>query len=161
MQAKYLHLSLIIALLLSACAAPPAPSPTADAAARDAAAAQATLEQFLEQMRRGDYRGAAALYGGSYETLRDWNPGIAPNDRAALLESGCRVNGLRCLAPASITHSSTDPTGVFTFTVTFGEEDGRPFVLAIPDMPKVSEFPFTVVKTRNGFLVNTLPPYGG
>jgi hypothetical protein len=124
-------------------------------------AAQATLEQFLDPMRRGDYQGAAALYGSSYETLRDWNPGIAPDDRAALLESGCRVNGLRCLAPASIRQSSTDPTGIFTFTVTFVEADGRPFVIAIPGTPKVSEFPFTVVKTRNGFLVNTLPPYGG
>ncbi len=156
MRITHLPVTLVLTYLLAACTAP-----TANPAGRDAAAAQATLEQFLDPMRRGDYQGAAALYGGSYETLRDWNPGIAPDDRAALFESGCRVNGLRCLAPASITPGGMGPNGEFLFTVTFVFPDGRRLVIDIPgsDQPPRSQFTFRVVRGPNGFQVLDLPPY--
>lgn len=120
------------------------------------------LADFLGHMGEGRYAEAAALYGGSYELLAEWNPGLDPQDHAALLENGCTVNGLQCLRPMSVTLEAS-ATGTYGFLVEFAAPDGSLFVGAPGEGESTSpqsEFAFTVVADDgDGYLVQELPPY--
>ena len=162
---------LLIIFMLSACASTAQPAPPEPAivpspvAASDAppelAAAQTALENFLNALADGDYATAAGLYGGDYELLRGYNPTIAPDDHAALLEAACTANGFMCLRPASMRVEGDDPSGL-TFGVTFANADGSYFAFTPPPgaegQPR-SIFPLRVVTGPEGPKVVDLPPY--
>ncbi len=133
-----------------------------------------SLVDFLSYLNQGDYEKAAQLYGGSYDTMLEQNPGLDPADHRALLENACTVNGAQCLqinsaGPASAGPYGTDSTGrvdEFEYQVEFIDITGSLFVLgpccggSATDFPPQSAFYFTVIKTSAGrFLVLDMPPY--
>lgn len=163
---------LLIIFMLSACAPaaqPTPPEPTivpiqsvpADDAPPDVAAAQTTLERFLNALADGDYATAADLYGGDYAVLHGYNPTIAPDNHAALLEAACTANGFMCLRPISMRVEGDNPSGL-TFGVSFVNADGSSFVFTPPPgasgEPR-SSFPLRVVSGLEGPKVVDLPPY--
>lgn len=163
---------LLMIFFLSACAstaqpapaaptAGPAPTAAVGDAAPELAAAQTALERFLNALADGDYATAASLYGGDYEVLRGYNPPIAPDDHAALLEAACTANGFMCLRPTSMYVAGDNPSGL-TFAVSFANSDGSTFVFTpppgSPDQPR-SSFPLRVVTGPEGPKVVDLPPY--
>jgi hypothetical protein len=115
------------------------------------------------------YDRAAALYGGSYETLIGLNPDLDPADHAALLRRACEVNGYQCLLLRNIISSSStswgpggaalvyltvylaDPQGgIFALGPCCGDEDG------LPQTP----FSFSVQESEDGaYQVLELPPH--
>lgn len=79
-----------------------------------------------------NYERAAALYGGSYETLIEMNPDFDPDDHAALLRNACQVNGSSACACArwfrSMSCGGESGAQVVEFTVYLMNPDGRVFV---------------------------------
>jgi len=123
-----------------------------------------TLVAFFDRLHTGQYAEAAELYGGSYETLVEWNPALDPEDHAALLENGCSVNGLQCLYPMSVTLQISS-SETYQFLVEFQEADGSLFTVgpccgADESTPAQTQFAYTVVADGvDSFLVQELPPY--
>ncbi|HLO17899.1 MAG TPA: hypothetical protein VK206_23925 [Anaerolineales bacterium] len=124
-----------------------------------------TLVNFLTLLHTKNYADAVPLYGGDYEQLQVFNPGIDPNDHVALWTWVCENQLLRCLEVRSATfeHQEGD---AYVFQVEFNNPDGSLFVLGPccganeTEMPPVSQFEYTV--TRNAerkFVVMNLPPY--
>lgn len=122
--------------------------------APDEGEARNVLTDFLQALHAGDYAAAAALYGGDWQVLRDWNPDVPPDDGAALLRQGCEVNGLQCLPLGEVLNSGAVPKG-YRFTVTLLAADGAPF--ETPDGR--ASFTFSVLRQDGGFSVQDLPPY--
>jgi len=118
MRIKYFLLSIVFVLL--ACSACQSKA--------DSAAASQTMTDFFDLLNQGDYVQAAELYGGSYEVLQGYNPGIDPTDRAALLQAGCEFNGLMCLPLLDVTLLETINFQEFIFNVTYANPDGSRFV---------------------------------
>jgi hypothetical protein len=124
------------------------------------------LEDYLGALARADYAGAAALYGGSYETFSNNNPGIPPEDRAALFEAACMVNGYVCnLSVRSVAHSAGLGPGLFRFVVELQNPEGALFELgpccgeAPIDAPPQTQFAFLVQRVETAYLVLTEPVY--
>lgn len=134
------------------------------------------LHQFLSSLYWGargglgdyTYERAAALYGGSYETLIDLNPELDPQDHIALLRNACEVNGYQCLRLREVIYSSAGwgPGGaqVVSFNVYLADPDGRIFELGPccgeQDGLPQTRFSFTVREAEDGtFKVLELPPY--
>lgn len=129
-------------------------------------AATDALKAYFTSLHNGDYVAAAALYGGSFETMINNNPDINSGDHAKLLERACTINGNMCLDTVSIVMDTITADGNYLFTVKFVNEDGTPFVLGPccganeTDSPPVEEFQFTVQPGVNGdYRVLELPPY--
>ncbi|HLF74421.1 MAG TPA: hypothetical protein VI524_08755 [Anaerolineales bacterium] len=121
--------------------------------------AQEALLTYFSLLHDGNYSEAVALFSGSYGLLRDWNPGIDPNDYAALFENGCTINGLMCLQVLNVIHEEQISPEEFKFTVEFMNEDGSLFVSG-PETTPQSQFIFTVLKDEDGkFLVQDSPVY--
>lgn len=124
-----------------------------------------TLVRFFMLLSAKEYIEADALYGGSHETLRDWNPDVDPSDHIKLWERACEQNGLRCLLLRSL--SFIEVRGdTYIFQVEFSNPDGSLFVRGPccganeTDMPPESQFEYRVTRYANGkFLVMDLPPY--
>ena len=55
-------------------------------------AAHATFGRYLAALNEGRYTEAAQLYGDAYDQLLDYNPGLDPSDKPALLKAGCTVS---------------------------------------------------------------------
>jgi hypothetical protein len=55
--------------------------------------AEAALTEFYNLLNQGEYGKAVVLYGGSYDELEYFNPGMDPEDRAGLLAAACEING--------------------------------------------------------------------
>jgi len=127
--------------------------------------ARETLVRFFSLLNEGRYAEAVGFYGGGYEILRGWNPTIAPNDYAKLLECGCTVNGLQCLKVKEIVTEEEVSPVEFRFTVRFMNDDGSLFTrgpccgATEEEMPPQSEFIYTVRKVGDRFLVMELPIY--
>lgn len=117
---------------------------------------QETLNRYLTALNEGRYAEAAELYGGDYSALIDWNPTVDPADHALLLEMGCTVNGLQCLAVNSISSGPDTAADLFEYTVRFANDDGTIFGRPSDDQ---SFFTFTVRETENGYVVMELPVY--
>lgn len=174
MEEKYWRISalslMILASLLGSCAAPraatdasplPAESTTSTPVLDDLDQARATLIAYLSALNEGRYAEAAQLYGGSYELLHEYNPGVAPSDKAGLLEGACTANGFVCARVHAIVDAEARSPTEFVFTVEL-EENGKVFVFTPPpgaEGQSRSRFPFTVVKADDTFLVLDLPPY--
>lgn len=152
-------ISLIFILFGAACASSP---PQTVTGAEDARAA---LVDFLTLLNQGNYQEAVPLYGGDYEALQVFNPGIDPSDRLALWTWACGNQLLQCLEVRSGTllHQEGD---TYVFRVEFSNPDGGLFVLGPccganeTEMPPESEFEFTVMTSaEGGFVVLNTPPY--
>ena len=129
------------------------PIPTAEEA--DAHNANTVLAQFLGLLSEGTYEAAAQGYDGDYDQLRQWNPGVDPNDFAQLWKNGCEINGLRCLKVENQSITSHPDADTFIFTVTFLNADGSRF-----QSHGQSEYSFTVTRAANDlFQVQTMPVY--
>ena len=93
------YLIILLGFIVSACSHTGAFSDPETAAGisvqsmHDIEAAQQALISFFTYLHDGGYENAAALYGGTYSGLQDLNPGIAPDDHAALFKNACTVNG--------------------------------------------------------------------
>lgn len=129
---------------------------------QEARESREALEAFLTATHEGDYVTAASLYGGSYESLIDWNPSVDPADEPALFASAC-AHQLCCeLAVRRVLAGSIQP-GAFTFYVEFETDDGEPWALGpccgSETDPTVSQFPFVVSWTADGPRVLTTPIY--
>lgn len=145
---------IIIVILLAGCAP-----------AGDALAARLTLIEFFDHLANDEYDQAVDLYGGDYQQLLVFNPGIDPADKAELWRLACRFGGLQCLpiATAALTQRNGE---ILTFTVEFRNLDGSLFVLGpccgstATEMPPRSQFEVRVRKTPQGtHLVLDLPVY--
>jgi hypothetical protein len=110
--------------------------------------------RYFTALFAGRYDEAAALYGGSYETLVDWNPTIAPSDHAALLRAGCTNNGLQCLAVKRVARVDAQSTTDFTMLVEFINDDGSTFKHG-----STTQFLVRVKKSGVAFQVLDLPVY--
>lgn len=97
--------------------------------------------------------------------LIEHNPSTDPQDHAALLKSGCTINGFQCLKVKEIVQSEQAAPDTFRFVVAFRRAAGDLFVLGpcceanATDMPPRTQFDFTVKKIDGRFLVQELPVY--
>jgi hypothetical protein len=126
--------------------------------------ARQALETFFALLYEGRYAEAVAYYGGDYQVLRDWNPTVAPDDGAKLLEQGCTINGLMCLALKGICTEEELSPGEHRFTVQFAAPDGGTFARSGhccggSGEPSRDPFVYTVLNIDGQFLVQELPPY--
>lgn len=134
-------------------------------AADDTEQAHQTLVQFFEQLSQGHYAEAAETYGGSYEMLVAMNPELDPDTAEALLQNGCKVNGLQCLPVRTATFKELTAEGEYVFTVQFSNPDGSLFERGAccgeeTITPPIDEFPYRVVKGGDGqYRVLDLPVY--
>ena len=129
-------------------------------------AAEAALIEFFNQLNQGEYENAVELYGGSYEELEYFNPGMDPDDRAGLLAAACEFNGFFCLSVSSVTAIESGSQHPLLFEVSYVNPDGSRFVLGPccgateEEMPPVDVFIVRVnCKTGGECQVLDLPPY--
>lgn len=130
------------------------------------AQARTAVVDIYNSLNQGDYDQAAGLYGGPYDVLQGYNPGIDPGDRAGLLSAGCEFNGLMCLKVLEMTLIHANEPHKFVFDVTFANPDGSLFILGPccgateEEMPPVSGFTVHVACEQEGTCqVLDLPPY--
>lgn len=131
----------------------------------DEAAARQALTDFFNHLNKSEYDQAAALYGGDYVSLREWNPEMDTQNLAGLWENGCRFNGLQCLEIRSATLKE-QYLDVLIFNVEFENPDGTLFTQGPccgadeSEQPPVSQFEYRVQKTLDDkFVVLDTPPY--
>jgi hypothetical protein len=160
------HLMVIAAgsLLLGACA--PRLIPTSTQEANDAQIAKETLLRFLSDLHEGGYEEAAALYGGTYDTMIGHNESVSPADHVSLMRNACEINGAQCLEVENAKLNNQPAPGQFTFSLRFRQQDGTIYSrgpccgASESDEPPQSTFLLTVKKTPDGsFLVMDMPPY--
>jgi hypothetical protein len=126
--------------------------------------ARTTLTQFYDSLAAGRYAEAAASYGGSYETMIDWNRDVPVDDHIKLIEAAC-TRQLRCLPIKQIVSAEQLSSTEWRFLVEFANPDGSAFVRgpccgASPqDQPLESQFEQRVVQTADGFRVVDLGVY--
>jgi len=136
-----------------------------DTGAPELEKAQQALVSFLNALHAGNYDEAAILYGGNYETLKNWNPEADPENLAGLLQSACQINGLQCLEIRGIGNARKIDQQTYTFSVEFSSSDGNLFQRGPccgadeTEMPTQVSFSFTVMKTGDTYQVLDLPPY--
>jgi hypothetical protein len=172
---KRLAQSILILFLLSACRAIPASEPSTAAPGPNTleptslpstmAEAQGVLVDFLTLLHEKKYAEAVPLFGGQYDALQVFNPGIDPDDHLALWTWACDNQLLQCLEVRSATFKELRGDS-YAFQVEFNNPDGSLFVLGPccganeTEMPPVSLFEYTVSRNANGqFVVMNTPPY--
>jgi len=138
------------------------------------------LEMFFLLLNLDEYTQASAYYGGTLDLLQNWNPDIG-DDVPALLERGCKQNGLQCLQVRTATYRGPDDRQGYQFEVEFNNPDGTLFqiesccgssdplpassflISVLPaDSAYFTESFFTshpAVNLDAGWLVVDLPPY--
>jgi hypothetical protein len=131
----------------------------------DLQAARETLDTYLEHLSAGRFEEAVKYYGGSYEELVYFNPGIDPNNHAALFEAACTTNGMVCLPVMNVVDEAQLSKVNFRITVELQDEDGRQFVFgpccgADPEEePPQTQFLYSVINRDGRFLVLEPPLY--
>jgi hypothetical protein len=127
--------------------------------------ARIALLAFLAALGEGHYMEATWLYGGSYDTMRMWNPDMAPDDLPGLWRSACLHNGLQCLGRAEPVDVEVLSATDLRFTVHLLTAAGERFVLGPccgeteETMPPQRVFTFTVRRSGDRYLVLDTPPY--
>jgi hypothetical protein len=127
--------------------------------------ARIALLEFLSALGEGHYVEATWHYGGSYDTMRMWNPDIAPHDLPALWRSACLHNGLQCLGRAEPVNVEVLSATDLRFTIHLLTPAGERFVLGPccgeteQSMPPQQAFTFTVRRSGDRYLVLDTPPY--
>jgi hypothetical protein len=161
----YFSLLITLTLLLMSCAPQQGKLPSTETLSDDQLALH-VLVSFLNSLHNGKYDNAAQLYGGTFETMIDQNPGVNPNDHSALLRNACTINGTQCLQVKSAVLDKTVSETKFVFKVDFLKADGTIFVLGPccggneTDSPSRSVFELSVMKVdKNKFVVMDMPPY--
>lgn len=129
--------------------------------------AQDALTQFFAALHDKRYAEAVEMYGGDYDTLRDWNPSVDPNDYAELWRNGCEMNGLNCLAVNATEVGGRSPDGSYVINAWFTEANGNGFSILenkgggeneVPSRRNV--FRFKIIKSSDGASrVQTMPVY--
>jgi hypothetical protein len=123
---------------------------------------EVVLTQFLQDLHDGRYLEAAGVYGGDYQALWEWNPGIPPDDRVSLLRSGCTNNGLQCYPVGrivAVVHAEADE---IVFLVELAVNADSTLVTGPccgEGGPAESQFRFTVRRVGGRVVVMSLPPY--
>lgn len=127
---------------------------------------------FFKRLSEGNYAEALKYYGGSFDTLATWNPGVS--DNLELIRRGCEENGLNCLAvrniivDPSVSTEGLNEKGLYDriipFSVTFGKKDGGLFEIGPccgeeDNGERFSEFTIFLAEKNGNYLVLTLPPY--
>jgi hypothetical protein len=161
----YLPTFVTLGLFLASCSAPRVYLPPTKTLG-DERRARDTMLAFLQSLHQGSYEQASQLYRGTYDFMIDHNPGLDPDDRAALLENACTINGAQCLQVKSAELDRKPSATEFVFKVEFSNPDGSLFVRgpccggSATDFPPQSVFYFTVVKVdEDKFTVMDMPPY--
>ncbi|MBW6465740.1 MAG: hypothetical protein K0B06_04485 [Brevefilum sp.] len=128
--------------------------------------AKAALVEFFALLSQGEYEKAVELYGGSYEELEYFNPGMDPDDKSGLLTAACEFNGFICLPVLSLAAIDADLQDILVFEVAYANPDGSRFVLGPccgateEEMPPVDVFTVRVNCEEEGVCqVLDLPPY--
>jgi hypothetical protein len=128
--------------------------------------ARQSLLAYFAALRAGHYVEAVRLYGGDYAILTGLNPAIDPENRAALLEAACTVNGFVChLRIGAVVQELGLSAQEHRFTVGFRNPDGGLFELGPCDDTARSEclprtqFEYTVREQDGRFTVLELPVY--
>ena len=162
------RISILLSIIFLLSCAPQPVTPTAAPTATPlspADEAQEVLITFFRLMNSKNYAAGLVLYGGSYETMQNWNPDIDPSDHITLWTKACEQNGLQCLLSRTVTFKELQGD-TYVFQVEFSNPDGSLFVLGPccgateTEMPPVSQFEYTVARDANGnFLVMDMPPY--
>jgi hypothetical protein len=174
MKRQY-FLVIFLVVLLSACSfgqvnepgiGQDVPPPEEDHVSALELAAEAALIDFYNQLNQGEYEKAVELYGGSYEELEYFNPGMDPDDRAGLLAAACEFNGFFCLPVSSVTAIDSGPQQPLLFEVSYINPDGSRFVLGPccgateEEMPPMDVFSVRVIcENQDQCQVLDLPPY--
>jgi len=155
---------IILTLLFTSCTPQKVESPTETLS--DDQLALHTLVEFLEGLHNGNYDDAIQLYGGTYKTMIDHNPGINTNNYSALLQNACTVNGAQCLQVKSAGLDKKVSDTEFVLKVELLNADGTLFVLgpccggSETDFLPQSVFYFTVMKVdKEEYIVMDMPPY--
>ncbi len=91
--------------------------------------ANQALQDFFVRLVQGEYKAAAALYAGSYETLVIFNPDLDPDHHTALWQSGCQVNDLQCLTIRTAIFKEETDASEYICTIEFNTKDGSLFEL--------------------------------
>jgi hypothetical protein len=131
----------------------------------DTELARDALQEFFEDLSRGNYSNAVDLYGGNYDILLSFNPDIAADDRASLWENGCKINGLQCLRIRTINYSGRNESGAYIFELEFNAPEGDLFVVESccdenQSTTFQSKFEYRVAVDKDGnFQVLDLPVY--
>ena len=162
------RISILLSIIFLLSCAPRPVTPTAAPTASllsTADEAQEVLITFFQLMNSKNYAAGLVLYGGSYETMQNWNPDIDPSDHVTLWTKACEQNGLQCLLARTVTFKELQGD-TYLFQVEFSNPDGSLFVLGPccgateTEMPPVSQFEYKVARDANGkFLVMDMPPY--
>lgn len=154
----FMFIVVIASVFMTRCAPSPTPRPT------DTETARETLITFFSLLHDQRYSEAVNYYGGTFDVLRDWNPVVA-DDKAALFKSACTLSGLQCLTIRAILREEQVTPTEFRFIVQFANEDGSVLTrgpccgATETQMPTQSQFPFTVKKVDDRFLVQEMPVY--
>jgi hypothetical protein len=126
--------------------------------------ARYTLLTFFTLLHDGRYSEAMLLYGGDYDTMRERNPEIPPEDYAALWQAACTRQS-PCLLVANVVDEKSIAQDEFEFVVEFVWIDGTLFRLGPccgateAEIPPVWQFPYTVKKVDGMFKVMEEPVY--
>lgn len=166
MKAKcFLLLIVGLLFLAAACTTKKSASLSAQIKGDDSFALQ-TLTDFLDDLHTGSYEDAALLYGGTYETMIDHNPTISPEDRAALMQNACTINGAQCLKAKSIVLEEKVSDSKFIYRVEFQNANSSLLTVGSccgdnrSNTQNKSSFLFEVSRNEEGkFLVMTMVPY--
>ena len=139
-------------------------SPLAQPRAGDLEKARDTLIAYFSALNNRRYNEAVGYYGGSYETMRPYNPALPPTDYAGLFEHMCR-GLLECLKIRRVVSQEAVVARGFSFVVEFSNPDGSLFRhgpccgATEEEQPTRTQFPYVVTKIDNRFLVQGLPLY--
>ncbi len=126
--------------------------------------ARHTLLTFFTLLHDGRYAEAVPLYGGDYDTMREQNPEIPPEDYAALWQAACTRQS-PCLLVSRIVEEKIIAQEEFEFVVEFVWIDRTLFKLGPccgateAEMPPVWQFSYTVKKVDGMFKVMEGPVY--
>jgi hypothetical protein len=152
--------NIFLAILLASCAAPTPEQPS------DLDHAQQTLIDFFSLVHNGEYAEAVERHDDAefYETARQNNGSVDPNDKVALMEAACTYQ-LQCLEILSVVSGEEISETEFVFVVEFANADGTLFVLGPccgadeTEMPPVSQFEYRVEKVGSEFFVHGSPVF--
>lgn len=162
MKPRILHFGLALSFALASCAGLTSPTEAENIALDQA---QQTLIDFFALLVEGNYSGAADLHADDadfYDTLKQNNPDVDPNDHAALLQAACTFQ-LRCMRILRVISRQQSGANQFRFIVEFTNPDGSLFVLGPccggdeTSMPSVSQFEFLVENMGGRFIVISSP----
>jgi hypothetical protein len=144
----------------SATTSPAPAAATSSTAANDSEQARTSLIRYFSALHGKHYDEAARLYGGSYQLLTSYNPAVAPDNHSKLFEHACTANGFQCLEIEEIVQVEEVSPTEFKFTVEFKQADGALFRMTDPQTGQpITQWPYTVKKVHDAFLVQELPVY--